>query len=71
MMQDKTMYNYLLYLDEARSSVMIVKYSGYGTTLLVSGSIDKVRSRIGVVDNLVLLFRLPVAFAKLWRKDNK
>ena len=64
MMHDKTMYNYLLYLDEARSSVVIVKYSGYGTKLLVSGSVDKVRSRIGVVDNLVLLFRLPVAYSR-------
>ena len=43
---------------------MIVKYRGYGTKLLVSGSVDKVRSLIGVVDNLVLLFRLPVAYSR-------
>ena len=65
-MHNKTMYNYLLYLDEARSNVVIAKYSGYGTKLLVSGSVDKVRSRIGVVDNLVLLFRVTRGiFAKL------
>ena len=72
MMHNKTMYKYLLYLDEARSSVVIAKYSGYGTKLLVSGSVDKVRSRIGVVDNLVLLFRVTRGiFAKLLPKGNK